>query len=284
MSEVKSRRVGRSRGSLPIGPRHYHRALGTDVAEPRRIGAAVLPMKVLIVDDHPLFREGVGLLLRRLADDLEILEASHCDEALALCESGASIDLLLLDLNLGGRSGMDGLAELRARFPEIPVVVLSTSDDQPTVRRAIDLGAMGFIPKTSSSEIMIGALRLVLAKGVYLPRNILAEQPLHLPLAARPAAQGDRPAGAGALTARDLGLTHRQADVLHLVLQGKPIKLIARDLGLAEGTVKSHVSAVLRALNVTTRTQAIVAAGRLGLMFDSPGSAPRFRQPAGPSG
>lgn len=236
-------------------------------------------MKILIVDDHQLFREGVALLLRRLADDLDLLQASNCDEAFSLCEANASIDLILLDLNMAGMDGLDGLSVFRERFAEIPVVVLSTSDDQPTVRRAIDRGAMGFIPKNSSSEIMLSALRLVLAKGIYLPRNILTADPSHAPLGDP---QRSFPAvlrlpTAGPLTPLDLGLTPRQADVLHLVLQGKPIKLICRELGLAEGTVKSHVSAVLRALNVTTRTQAIVAASRLGLLFDPASSASRVK-------
>ena len=181
---------------------------------------------------------------------------------------------------MAGMYGLEGLPVIRERFPEIPVVVLSTSDDQPTVRSAIDLGAMGFIPKNSSSEIMLSALRLVLAKGIYLPRNILTADTTPPPLSevrrSLPAAARD--VAGSTVTPQDLGLTPRQADVLHLVLQGKPIKLICRDLGLAEGTVKAHVSAVLRALNVTTRTQAIVVASRLGLLFDSTGPAVPVKQ------
>ena len=217
-------------------------------------------MKILLVDDHQLFREGVALLLRQLAVDLELLQASTCEEGFELCRSHADIDLILLDLNLRRLSGLEGLAVLRERHPGIPVVVLSSSEEERTVRTAIDLGAMGFIPKSSSSEIMLNALRLVLAKGIYLPPTLLL---------------GDHPAGwrkpapdAVAVTPPELGLTARQADVLYLVLQGKPIKLISRELGLGEGTVKGHVSAVLRALNVTTRTQAVVAAHRLGLRFE----------------
>jgi len=228
-------------------------------------------VKILLVDDHQLFREGVALLLRGLANDLELLEAASCEEAFEICTSHPDIDVVLLDLNLNGRPELGGLVEFRTRLPGVPVVVLSSSDDEPTVRRAIDLGAMGFIPKSSSSEIMLNALRLVLAKGIYLPATILSGGAGGS--ASRQAASFLRAAStggtSGSVTPRDLGLTHRQADVLRLVLQGKSVKLICRELSLGEGTVKGHVSAVLRALNVTTRTQAIVAAYHLGLQLDA---------------
>ena len=228
-------------------------------------------MKILLIDDHQLFREGVALLLRRLASDLAILEASTCDEGLELCRTTSDIDLLLLDLNLHGLSGLDGLRVLRERFPAIPVVVMSSAEDEATVREAIDGGAMGFIPKSSSSDIMVSALRLVLAKGIYLPATALLSdaslQPRSAPGTARTRAGAS---DSEPISPKDLGLTPRQADVLYLILEGKPIKLISRDLGLGAATVKGHVSAVLSALNVTTRTQAIVAAHRLGLRFDRP--------------
>ena len=226
-------------------------------------------MKLLLVDDHQLFREGVALLLTRLSDALEIFEAASCDEGFGVCDAHPDLDLILLDLFLGGQSGLDGLTVFRERHPQIPVVVMSSSEDEATVRRALDHGAMGFIPKSSSSEIMLNALRLVLAKGIYLPPLLVAhEGGLQTAAIVTPAVRAAQ-SRASALSPRDLGLTPRQADVLHLVLQGKPVKLISRDLGIGEGTVKGHVSAVLRALNVTTRTQAIVAAHRLGLRFDS---------------
>ena len=228
-------------------------------------------MKILLVDDHQLFREGVALLLQRLAADIELLQAGTREAAFEICSAHDDIDIVLLDLNLDGRPDVAGLEEFRQRLPGIPVVVMSSSDDEPTVRRSIDLGAMGFIPKSSSSEVMLNALRLVLAKGIYLPPTILARntnaRAAGLPPAARhrdSIAHGD-----SGVTPRDLGLTPRQADVLRLVLQGKPIKLICRELSLGEGTVKGHVSAVLRALNVTSRTQAIVAAHSLGLRLET---------------
>lgn len=227
-------------------------------------------MKILLVDDHQLFREGVALLLKRLTEAIDLLQAASCGEAFALCDVHSDIDLILLDLNLGGMGGMDGLAVFRQRYPGFPVVVVSSADDPKTVRETIDAGAMGFIPKSSSSEIMLNALRLVLAKGIYLPPAVLLAEPLPAPVNPRstsPIAAALRP-GSGPIKPIDLGLTPRQADVLYLVLQGKPIKLICRELNLGEGTIKGHVSAVLRALNVMTRTQAIVAAHRLGLVFE----------------
>ena len=221
-------------------------------------------MKILLVDDHALFREGIALLLRRLADALDVVEASNCEDALRMVED---VDLVLMDLGLSGVSGLDGIAALRERYPEVPVVALSSSDDKETVLKALDVGAMGFIPKSSSSDVMIGAIKLVLSKGIYLPPTVfLGERHLVRPQAS--ALQPEPPAGTPTVTPAELGLTQRQSDVLYLILQGQSAKTISRELGLSTSTVKSHTSAVLRALNVTTRTQAVVAAGRLGLKFD----------------
>jgi DNA-binding NarL/FixJ family response regulator len=129
------------------------------------------------------------------------------------------------------------------------VVVLSASEQPDIVMRALDAGAMGFIPKTSSNEVLLGTLRLVLSGGVYLPAEVLRRSPIQ----------------ASAASYRDLGLTQRQAQVLALVVQGKPNKIICRELALAEGTVKIHVTAILKALDVTNRTQAVIAVGKLGL-------------------
>lgn len=228
-------------------------------------------MKVLLIDDHPLFREGVALLLKPLVDGLETWEAGSCEAAFELLAQRGSADLVLIDLGLPGLSGLEGLQRLRLEHPEVPVVVMSSSDDKDTVMAVLDAGAMGFIPKSSTSQVMLGALRLILAKGIYLPPSVFlaaraapAVSPVPAQAAAVEAApsSGRRPA--------DLGLTPRQADVLHLLLQGKPAKLIGRQLNLSLSTVKAHTSAVLRALNVTTRTQAVLAAGRMGLRFDGP--------------
>lgn len=232
-------------------------------------------MRILLIDDHALFREGVALLLKPLVDGLQTWEAGSCEEAFEVLAQRGSVDLVLIDLGLPGLSGLEGLKRLRAEHPEAPVVVMSSADDKDTVLAVLDAGAMGFIPKSSTSPVMLGALRLILAKGIYLPPSVF--------LAARAApAASPAPAQAGAAAAlvpasgrllADLGMTPRQADVLHLLLQGKPAKLIGRQLNLSLSTVKAHTSAVLRALNVTTRTQAVLAASRMGLRFEEPVAA-----------
>ncbi len=234
-------------------------------------------MKFMLIDDHALFREGVALLLKPLVEPLEVWEAGSCEEAFELLDERGAPDVVLIDLALPGMSGIAGLGVLHERYPQVPLVALSSSDDRASVLEALDAGAMGFIPKSSTSDVMRGALTLILAKGIYLPPKVFlgthpalaAPVPLArtVPDATRsnaPAKQTPRPA----VRPADLGLTPRQADVLYQILQGKSVKLISRDLALSSSTVKAHTSAVLRALNVTTRVQAVVAAGRLGLYFD----------------
>jgi len=224
-------------------------------------------MKVLMIDDHPLFREGVALLLRPLLGTSEIWEAGSCEDAFALLARLGCPDLILVDLALPGMSGLEGIAPLRDKCPDTPLVALSSSDDRETVLKALDAGAMGFIPKSSTTAVLAGALRLVLARGIYLPPVVLPTS--HPALQSTPLSPvGKAHAEAAGMHPSKLGLTERQSDVLYQILQGKPAKTIARDLGLASSTVKAHTSAVLRALNVTTRTQAVIAASRLGLRFD----------------
>lgn len=213
-------------------------------------------MKILVVDDHPLICEALRQVLKALDRDIELLEAASGSEALSQADRNDRLDLVLLDLALPDADGFEVLAELRERHPSFPVVVLSASEQADIVMRALDAGAMGFIPKTSSNELLLGALRLVLSGGVYLPAEVLRHAPTP-PLARKPAAA---PTGY-----RDVGLTERQAQVLALMVQGKPNKLICRELALAEGTVKIHVTAILKALGVSNRTQAVVAVGKLGL-------------------
>jgi DNA-binding NarL/FixJ family response regulator len=222
-------------------------------------------MKILLVDDHALFREGIALLLRRLTDTLEIVEAANCGDAFRLIDD---VDLVLMDLGLPGVSGLDGIAALRDRRPDIPIVALSSSDDKETVLKALDLGAMGFIPKSSSSDVMIGAIKLVLSKGIYLPPAVFLGERYLARSHNGAVLKADPGGGPHTVTPAELGLTERQSEVLYLILQGKSAKIISRELGLSTNTVKSHTSAVLRALKVTTRTQAVVVAGRLGLTFD----------------
>ena len=237
-------------------------------------------MKILVVDDHPLIREAMRTVLKQLDEGIEVLEAGTCDEALAAAGREPELALILLDLRLPGTSGLDGLQVLRERHPSVPVVVLSASEDRGEVMRALDLGAMGFIPKTQPSGVMIGALRVVLSGGVYLPADVMSQ-----PVPASPPATNESdsegvydPKAQGA----ELGLTPRQAEVLSLLIQGKPNKLICRDLNLAEGTVKIHVAAILKALGVMNRTQAVVAVSRMGLKLGPLRPRPGAQPPAPP--
>lgn len=213
-------------------------------------------MKILIVDDHQLIREGLRPVLKQLApapETAEVLEAADFEAALGLAQDHPDLDLVLLDLNLPGITGLAALERLQQRFPAVPVVLVSGEDDPDLVRSALEHGALGFIPKSSSSAVILGAIRLVLAGGTYVPREIMAA----------PRAAAAAPAGRDGL--QGLGLTPRQADVLRLLLAGKSNKLICRELDLAEGTVKNHLAAIFRALNVSTRMEAVVAAGKLGI-------------------
>jgi DNA-binding NarL/FixJ family response regulator len=230
-------------------------------------------MKILLVDDHVLFREGIALLLRNLVAGDSLDQAGTCEEAVELVGQDPSIELVLMDINLPGTSGINAIALIREEFPLIPVVGLSSSDDKQTILDAIDAGAMGFIPKSSSSAVLFAALQLVLSKGIYIPpQAFLRDRSVVARAAMRNGA--DSSGSPGHATPRDLGLTPRQSEVLFLILQGKSAKAIAKDLSLSSSTVKIHTSAALRALNVTTRTQAVIAAGRLGLRFDE-GTHPR---------
>ena len=214
-------------------------------------------MKILVIDDHPLIQEALRHVLAALDPALEFVQAQDASEAHAALSREPDTDLILLDLALPGCDGFDLLAELRRDWPAMPVLVLSATHDRETVEHALDLGAMGFIPKTANTRVLLEALQLVLAGSVYVP-----SEPLRASAAMRPRTTVTRP--------EQLGLTLRQADVLKLLVQGKPNKLICRDLKLSEGTVKVHVSAILRALNVRNRTQVVIELARRGVRLDAP--------------
>ena len=217
-------------------------------------------MKILMVDDHQLIREGLRPVLKQLGDpsgaQVQLLEAPSYVEAVAIAEAHPDLDLILLDLRLPNVTGFAALADLQERHPDIPVVIMSGEDDPVLVRETFERGALGFIPKSSPSAVILNALRLVLSGGTYLPREIMAAPPPAVQTAITPS-ESAVPAG--------LAITPRQFDVLRLMLAGKSNKIICRELELAEGTVKNHVAAVLRALNVTSRVQAVIAAAKLGI-------------------
>ncbi|MCC6775365.1 MAG: response regulator transcription factor [Hyphomicrobiales bacterium] len=216
-------------------------------------------MKFLLVDDHVLIRDALRGVLRELEASSDVLEAPTCRDAMEHIQRHADLDLILLDLQLPDRDGFEMLAELRESHPGISVVVLSAFQDRDNVVKALDIGALGFIPKTASREVLLGALRLILAGGIYIPPDILARTSS----AAAPShPTPDR--GVPPPSPADVGLTDRQLEVLALMMQGKSNKLICRALDLAEPTVKNHVSAILKSLNVSNRTEAVLAVAAYG--------------------
>jgi DNA-binding NarL/FixJ family response regulator len=223
-------------------------------------------MKVLLVDDHPLILSALQAMIQELDPDVRVTAVGSAGAARSALAADADFDLVLLDLQLGDASGFDVLVEMRKAHPALPVVVISASDRASDVIQAIDLGAMGFVPKRASNDTLVDALRLVMAGGIYVPA-------MHLGSSQGPASRSASPAPAipAAEMAtyqvtpsfEELGLTPRQADVLTQLLQGKPNKEIARRLGLSVETVKDHVQAVLRALGVSSRTQAVLAVSQM---------------------
>jgi DNA-binding NarL/FixJ family response regulator len=209
-------------------------------------------MKFLIVEDHALTREGVRLALSALGEDVTVIDASDVDSALAAVHGNADIDLVLLDLGLPGVNGFSLLQELRREQNTVPIVVISAEHQRDSVLQALDLGALGFIPKSASVEVMLQAVRLVLAGGTYIPQQALA-----IPRSGVKASPNDRRAVDD--------LTDRQRQILALMARGMPNKLIANELKISEATVKSHVTDIMRVLCVTNRTQAVIAAGDFGI-------------------
>ena len=215
--------------------------------------AKSLTMKFLLVDDHALIRDALRSILKELAGDATVLEAADCRQAMRLIEDHPDLQLILLDLNLPDRDGFAVLADLRRRYATISIVVLSAFHDRQNVLRALDLGALGFIPKSAARNVMVNALRLVFSGAVYIP-----------PEALEPAEARQTSSTATPQSPSDLGLTERQLEVLALMMQGKSNKAISRRLDTAEATVKHHVTAILKALKVTNRTEAVIAVAALG--------------------
>ncbi len=210
-------------------------------------------MKVLVIDDHPLILSAIQSVIQGIADNVSVVTAANGVDARQCLQEQSGIDLILLDLNLGDLNGFDLLAEFREAYPKVPVVVVSASDKSAEVIRALDMGAMGFVSKRSSNETLLAALKQVIAGGVYVPAMSWNTDDSGTPAIQEPEV----------LSIKELGLTPRQSDVLALLLKGQSNKLIARELCLSVETVKDHVAAVLRTLNVSSRTQAVIAVSQL---------------------
>ena len=210
--------------------------------------------KALLVDDHAFLRDALARVMMQEFPFLQLLQAGTLAEARAALEAQPDVGLVLLDLSLPDGHGLDVLPQLRTTTGAT-LVVMSADDRSATILAAIQAGAAGYIPKTLESARMLDALRVVMSGGVYLPPKLLD-------------VSADRPPGMATATVReprDLGLSPRQGEVLRMLIEGKPNKLIARELDMSESTVKTHLAAVFRKLEATSRTQAVVAAARLGL-------------------
>ena len=213
-------------------------------------------MKLLIVDDHAILREGLVALLRQFEQEAEVMQASDTAEGLRLAEAHPDLDVVFLDLNIPDRSGMDLIPIFAERFPQLPVIVLSSSEDPNDVRLALKSGAVGYVPKSASPKNILSALRLVLAGEIYVP-------PLMVDLS--PVASGG---SARAMSEPGERLTERQTEVLRQLCRGLSNKEISRTLELSEKTTKSHITAIFKALGVVNRTQAAAAARRAGIVTD----------------
>ena len=211
-------------------------------------------MRALVIDDHPLIHEILPAVLRKALGEVSVATEATLEAGLMRAAGSVPPDLVLLDLGLPGCEGIDALTRFRLEFPELPVVVLSATVERESILGALDSGASGYIPKTSKPEVMIAALKLVAAGGVYVPPEALEE------LAVKPVSRLPR--------GEAMELTERQRDVLRLILKGYNNERIASELAIAPNTVKQHAHAIFTALGVSTRAEAVIAAMRHGLSLN----------------
>ncbi len=217
-------------------------------------------MKILIADDHALFREGLHYTLQTLDDNVEIFEAKNGTEAIQIVRHFPNLDLVLMDLDMPGLNGYDGLKQLRANYPELPVVIVTASEYEQDMIRIMKCGAAGFIPKSSTSQEMLNAIRQILNGEVYVPDLGASSGTFHIRYSSQ-----DKIEAPLSNSLDRFDLTPRQREVLQLMCDGLSNKSIAHKLGMAEGTVKIHVTAILKALNASNRTQAVIMAREVGV-------------------
>jgi two-component system, NarL family, nitrate/nitrite response regulator NarL len=211
-------------------------------------------MKVLIVDDHPVLREGISALLRQDGPDTVVLQAGSAATALELIHEHADLDVIVLDLMLPEVGGLQALTEFARVRPEVPVIMLSSSEDPHDARDAFAHGALGYVPKSSSRYALLSAIKLVLNGDLYVPQLFVKPgSGNHVETSIPPSSD-------------TLALTERQVEVLRLMSEGRPNKTIASELGLSEKTVKAHITAIFKALRVVNRTQAAAAGRKKGLI------------------
>jgi DNA-binding NarL/FixJ family response regulator len=209
-------------------------------------------MKILLADDHPMIRDGMQSVLHKLDDNVTILNAQDYPTAFTLAGEHPDLDLVLLDLYMPGMPGIDGIREFRQRFPGLALVVMSAADEPEDIQRIMAYGALGYITKSSTSQLILSALRLVLAGGVYMPNLSLVER---------------KGTGNARIDPNQklAALTERQLSVLRQLLSGKSNLQIAEKLQVTEGTIKIHLTSIYRILKVTNRTEALLAAQRMGI-------------------
>lgn len=217
-------------------------------------------MLLLLADDHVLVREGLKHTLSELAPSVAFIEAATASDVMDCLTKTDAIQLALLDLVMPGSNGFELLTRVCKSYPDLPVVILSAEIDPAQMRKALDIGAAGFIPKSATSDVMLSALRLVMAGGTYVPPDMLRPETVDV----TKSIDAEAP-GLGKANGHKSVLTARQREVLACLGQGKSNKLIARELGLSENTVKIHVAAILRTLGVDNRTQAAVLVREQGL-------------------
>ncbi|MGZ5008604.1 MAG: response regulator [Methylobacter sp.] len=223
-------------------------------------------MNILLIDDHFCAREGVACLLKQIFPELQVFEADSFDVGLAIARD-KQLNLVLLDIQLPGKDGLTGLAELRQEFPNLCVTMFSGLDDRELVFEALRLGAMGFIAKTVSRQAFVEALRDVLSGKVYLPTSVVGPQAMReSSLSEKTADVGIRPVSDPA----DLGLTPREFEVLGWLVQGLCNKEIARKLGIEEQTVKNHLRPIFQKFAVARRTELLVKVFEKGIVFGRP--------------
>ncbi len=218
-------------------------------------------MKILLADDHALFRDGMRYVLQKLDEQITIVEAGNFPGALDAAKNNPDLDLALLDLSMPGSEGAASVKLFHTQYPDVPVVVVSGTDQRDDIEKVMNSGAMGFISKMSSGQDMVHALRLILDGGVYLPPQLLVQ------------ALGQVREDKRSWRTNEYGLTVRQMDVLRQLATGLSNKDIGQSIGLAEGTVKIHVAAIFQTLRVNKRVEAVQMALRLGLLTENSSSS-----------
>ena len=220
-------------------------------------------MKILIADDHELFLKGLEMVLSDFFPQAELVKARNYDDIFAALEKQKDFNLLLTDLAMPGARWLDALKRIHEQIPDTPIIILSAVFDREIVQKTLELGAAGYVPKTSSNAVILSAVNLVLSGGVYIPPELLqgtSRNEFDMLKQLENVPENQDPSEKAKI------LTPRQIDVLRLIAKGASNKQIAYELGLSEGTVKLHVTAILKLLNVCNRTGAVAAATQLGLL------------------